>query len=101
MGVYCHERQATVSHETVLLRKYVLVQVCGGRTAILGPDPGGPDDLVASAFPTCTARVPQSMQPRRPDQLFPTRPIGLQGCGAAFRSQVARYPKLGSGRFAP
>ncbi|MFB4423411.1 hypothetical protein C5F59_020280 [Streptomyces sp. QL37] len=41
--------------ETVLLQNYVRVRVRGGRTAILGPGPGGADDLVASVLPARAA----------------------------------------------
>ena len=61
--------------KTVLLQKYVLVRVrVAGVPRSWGPDPGGADDLVVSVFPARAAPVPRSMQPCRPDRLFPARP---------------------------
>ena len=74
VGVHCHERQRPVSHEKQSsCGNYVLVRVRGGRTAIPGPGSWGADDLAVSVFPARTAPVPRSMQPCRPDRLFPAR----------------------------
>lgn len=81
VGMYRHERQGPASHETVLLQKYVLIRMCDGRTAILGPEPGGADDRAVSVFPARAAPVPQVDTTCRPDRLFPPRPLGLPVVG--------------------
>ena len=65
VGVYCHERQGPVGHETVLLQKYVVGPKRGGRTTMPGPGPRrdgrpcGPRVLrPCGAGPSADATVP-------------------------------------------
>ena len=66
VGVYCHERQGPVSHETVLLQKYVSVRVRGGRMsgrpsidgATVPADPAVPAAHRNCATPARTKRQP-------------------------------------------